>query len=564
MQPICTPTRSTLLSGRYQIHTGLQHDIIQNGQDNAVDPEGRMELLPEAMRRAGLGTHMVGKWHAGFARESYCPWRRGFDTFVGYLSGCEDYYHKTAGGALDWWNGSQPAFFAPPEECPYWPGAPLAPNASARPECLGNYSADVYVREAQRHIAAHAEGGARASERMFLYLAMQSVHWPMEAPAWALRSVDPSLRDPWRRYYAAMAIAADAAVGQVVQALRAAGMWDDTLLVLSSDNGGMSGGYNGANSTCGGLNYPYRGWKDSLWEGGSRAVGMAKLPRAARVADSKPLRGLFHVSDFLPTLFAAVGGDVATLQPDIDGVDQYPALLRAAGLAPADATLGDTDEAARTARDELLHNIDPLSYPVRAALRVGDLKVVIEGAGRPTWGWCDINATEGGGLTNPCPLDLLLVTRGDEGELEARASRARAVANEVGWSGGGTPMLFNISTDPRETDDLAGDPAWEPQLRALLERLTWHNSTAVPCRYPPVEPTFDPLATGVLGPFLPDVDAAGDAGDADDALGRPPTTTWPLASVVVSRGGSGAARSEAGGPPAAAGGAAAAAAAATE
>ena len=161
------------MSGRYQIHTGLQHDIIQNGQDNAVDPEGRMELLPEAMRRAGLGTHMVGKWHAGFARESYCPWRRGFDTFVGYLSGCEDYYHKTAGGALDWWNGSQPAFFAPPEECPYWPGAPLAPNASARPECLGNYSADVYVREAQRHIAAHAEGGARASERMFLYLAMQ-------------------------------------------------------------------------------------------------------------------------------------------------------------------------------------------------------------------------------------------------------------------------------------------------------------------------------------------------------------------------------------------------------
>ena len=261
VQPICTPTRSTLLSGRYQTHTGLQHDIIQNGQDNAVDPDGKFELLPEAMKRAGLATHMVGKWHIGFARERYCPWRRGFDSFVGYLSGAEDYYLKTAGGALDWWNGSVPLRTPEPHACPYYPGSPAhEAHDQPRKDCENSYSTQVYTQEVRRLIRAHRHSAESATSPsgMFLYLAMQAVHWPMEAPLWALRRVPAALSDPWRRYYAAMTVAADAALGEVVAELKAQGMWGDTLLVLSSDNGGMSMGYNGPNSTCGGLNYPYR------------------------------------------------------------------------------------------------------------------------------------------------------------------------------------------------------------------------------------------------------------------------------------------------------------------
>lgn len=305
VQPICSPTRSTLLSGRYQIHTGLQHDIIQNGQDNAVDPSGSMVLLPEALRALGYGTHMVGKWHVGYAREEYCPWRRGFDTFLGFLSGSEDHYTHCSGRFLDFYNGStpdgRPYPDAAPRGCPGWPrrarGSDVCPDARAGEEaadaacapprappkpaaCEGNYSAHLFTAEAARLIRRHAARAAEAAGAaheveaagagatppppmppFFLYLAHQAVHWPMQAPP-SLLARAAHIADPWRRQYAAMALALDDSVAAVHAALEAAGMWERTLLVLSSDNGGMSHGYNGAGSSCGGLNWPYRGWKD--------------------------------------------------------------------------------------------------------------------------------------------------------------------------------------------------------------------------------------------------------------------------------------------------------------
>ena len=150
---------------------------------------------------------------------------------------------------------------------------------------------------------------------------------------------------------------------------------------------------------------------------------------------------------------------------------------------------------------------------------MGDLKLVIEGLGRLDWGWCDIDATKGGGITHPCPMNATVVAAASDavaamdGIASAIASAnadalrgpsfAASAAAELGW---GEPLLFNISADPRETTDLANDPGYANALLYMLRRLSWHNSTAVKCRYPPVEPTFDPLATGVLGPFLADGD----------------------------------------------------------
>ena len=132
-----------------------------------------------------------------------------------------------------------------------------------------------------------------------------------------------------------MVLAVDECVLNVTTALKANGdMWTNSILVLSNDNGGWVG--------YGGLNSPYRGHKTTLWEGGIRGLGLivapgrlgpaaahaaAAMPLAATPLAAPPLRyeGLFHVTDWMPTLVSAAGGSIASLDQrrfgGIDGVD---------------------------------------------------------------------------------------------------------------------------------------------------------------------------------------------------------------------------------------------------
>ena len=82
-QHICTPTRSQLLSGRYQIHTGLQHGVILPKQPSGVPTN--IPLLSDKLKELGYSSHFVGKWHLGFYNNASCPWDRGFDSTTGYL-----------------------------------------------------------------------------------------------------------------------------------------------------------------------------------------------------------------------------------------------------------------------------------------------------------------------------------------------------------------------------------------------------------------------------------------------------------------------------------------------
>ena len=90
VQPICTPTRAQLLTGRYDIHTGLQHGIIWPSQANALP--SNETTIAEKLKDSGYRTHVVGKWHLGFYRKKFIPTRRGFDSFYGFLTGGQDYY----------------------------------------------------------------------------------------------------------------------------------------------------------------------------------------------------------------------------------------------------------------------------------------------------------------------------------------------------------------------------------------------------------------------------------------------------------------------------------------
>jgi hypothetical protein len=105
VQPVCSPTRATILTGRHVIHTGVYDPM--NGASG--DLPLQFTLWPGFMKDLGYSTHAVGKWHLGYSSWRFSPTERGFDTYKGYLDGAESYWcHGACGenGPVDWWDSA--------------------------------------------------------------------------------------------------------------------------------------------------------------------------------------------------------------------------------------------------------------------------------------------------------------------------------------------------------------------------------------------------------------------------------------------------------------------------
>ncbi|CAL8369464.1 unnamed protein product [Boreogadus saida] len=311
VQPICTPSRSQLLTGRYQIHTGLQHSIIRPRQPSCLPPH--LSTLPQRLQQAGYATHMLGKWHLGFYRKACLPTRKGFDTFFGSLTGSVDYYSY---GSCDG-----------PGLCGY----DLHDNEGVAWGQQGRYSTLLYTQRARKILEAHDP----ASRPLFLLLSLQAVHTPLQPP----KSYIYPYRHMFnvaRRKYAAMVSTVDEAVHNITYALRKLGYYRNSVIVFSTDNG--------AQPFTGGSNWPLRGRKGTYWEGGVRGVAFVHSPllkRRRRVS-----KALLHITDWYPTLLGLAGGNVSQSEV-LDGFDVWPTL----------------SEGKPSPRHEILHNIDPLHTP---------------------------------------------------------------------------------------------------------------------------------------------------------------------------------------------------------
>ncbi|KAG5853364.1 hypothetical protein ANANG_G00072520 [Anguilla anguilla] len=285
IQPICTPSRSQLITGRYQIHTGLQHSIIRPRQPNCLPLD--QVTLPQKLQEAGYATHMVGKWHLGFYKRECLPTRRGFDTYFGSLTGSVDYY------TYDSCDG--------PGMCGY----DLHEGEGVAWGRGGKYSTHLYTQRVRKILAAHDP-----RRPVFIFLSFQAVHTPLQSPKEYLHQYR-DVANVARRRYAAMVSVVDEAVRNVTYALRKYGFYRDSVLVFSTDNGGQP--------FAGGSNWPLRGRKGTYWEGGIRGVGFVHSPllrRRRRVS-----RALVHITDWYPTLVALAG---ATCRPATGWTGVHP------------------------------------------------------------------------------------------------------------------------------------------------------------------------------------------------------------------------------------------------
>ncbi|XP_035663726.1 arylsulfatase B-like [Branchiostoma floridae] len=345
VQPLCSPSRCQLMTGRYQIRYGLQHSLIWPPQPSGLPLDE--VTLPQRLKEGGYSTHIVGKWHLGFYKQEYTPTHRGFDTFYGYLTGAEDYWtHRQKGGL--------------PGQPQTWSGLDLRDQDRPVTDQNGTYSTHLFANKAIEIIAQQDK-----NKPMFLFLSFQAVHDPLQAPEEDISRYS-HISDTNRRVYAAMTTIMDQAVGNVTRALKQYGLWDNTVLIFSTDNGGRV--------DRGGINWPLRGWKGSLWEGGIRGVGFVNSPLIK--AKGRTSDALIHISDWFPTLVGLASGSTNGTKP-LDGHDVWEAI----------------SDGKPSPRREILHNIDPMfntvpsprphqwgdrvfNTSVHAAIRSGDWKLL--------------------------------------------------------------------------------------------------------------------------------------------------------------------------------------------
>lgn len=323
VQPMCTPTRAALMTGRYPLRYGLQSFVILPDQTYGIPLDEK--LLPQLLKEAGYDTAIIGKWHLGHADRALWPRQRGFDYQYGPLIGEIDYYDHKVHGVVDWYRNDKPL-----DE----PG----------------YVTTLLGQDAVRYI-----DGRDGSRPFFLYLAFTAPHTPLQAPKADMERY-AGIADPNRRAYAAMVTAMDTQIGDVLAALKRKGLRDNTIILFHSDNGGVrTATFAGQIETKGDLpaiNAPFRDGKGSLYEGGTRAVALANWPGHIRPGEVK---GPLHVVDMLPTLASRAGAPLAGTKP-LDGRDVWDTI----------------STNAPSPRDEVVYNVEMF----RGGVRSGDWKLV--------------------------------------------------------------------------------------------------------------------------------------------------------------------------------------------
>ena len=425
----CSPTRSSFMSGRLPYHVNSEnHPPPMAGGGVPVG----MTTLADQLRHGGnYRTHQVGKWHCGMSSPDRLPVARGFDTSFGYLSGAEDHFKKIRSGFIDFWRDTGPS-----------------------PTNGTTYAATLYTQEAQRIIENHAV--EFANRPLFLYQAYQIMHGPNQAPASCINKFPASMYKP-RRMCNAMMSALDDSIGQVVGSLKSSGLWNNTLLIFSADNGGPQDHAN---------NWPLRGSKGSDFEGGVRVTAflaggwLSKTRRSTKITGTTgttdntdstgstgstgrtKITGLFHIADWWATLSAMAGAPMEDAKaaahnlPSVDSLDMSAMIIGTNATSPR-------------------------------------LELVLSHAKSDQ----ESGKVGGSGFIAMIQGTKYKLVRGNQGNGAFPAPRMPNASSSAVAVACGDGCLFNLDADPNEHIDLALVSSYADILSHLQERAKVHDTT---------------------------------------------------------------------------------------
>jgi len=296
--PVCSPTRASIMTGKYPARLQLTNFIggVRTDPKSPVLPAkwkpflGASEItLPELLKQKGYSTGMVGKWHLG-DQDSVAPWNQGFD-----------YSRMIGKNGLDYYNYS---IYIDSYQKEF-----LDHGTDYMTDKLTGYGVE-FIKQ-------------NGKKPFFLYLAYSAPHVVLVPKAEKLKKYFLKYNKTEEKYnpnYAAMIESMDDGVGVIIQTLKDQGLLDNTLIIFTSDNGGLGLDELGPTPTS---NAPLRKWKGHIYEGGTRVPAIVSW--AGKITPGKVSDTYFSTIDYLPTFCELTG--ITKLPKDVDGQSILPLYL---------------------------------------------------------------------------------------------------------------------------------------------------------------------------------------------------------------------------------------------
>jgi arylsulfatase A-like enzyme len=285
--PLCTPTRTALMTGRYSARTpvGLIEPLTSTKRDSAYGLTQEYPSIATLMKDAGYETVLVGKWHLGFLPE-HSPNKNGFDYFFGMHTGAADYIsHKGDAGRHDLYENEKPVY-------------------------TSGYLTDLFSKKASSFLQE------KHSKPFFMMINYNAPHWPWQAPGDQPYPETQSFRvggSP--ATFAAMMKSLDDGIGMILKTLDEEQLANETIVIFTNDNGGERFSSHGSLSNS----------KGSLWEGGIRVPAFVRWP--GKIKAGSATDQVATTMDWTATILSAGGGKAHVNFP-LDGIDLMPVLTQ--------------------------------------------------------------------------------------------------------------------------------------------------------------------------------------------------------------------------------------------